>query len=50
VVELKKWFLVYQNNLSAIIIPKKSFLPNQVEEFKQLLTSIPGLSLSLRKS
>lgn len=45
VVELKNWFLIYQNNLSAVIIPKKSFADNQIEEFKKLLKEIPGLDL-----
>lgn len=49
VVELKDWFVIYQNNLSANLIPKKSFLPHQVNEFKQMLKSIPDLRLQLKK-
>ena len=49
VVELKNWFVVYQNNLSANLIPKKSFLPHQADEFKQMLTSIPELRCKLKK-
>jgi len=28
------WFLIYQNNLSAIIISKTDFLNTQLQEFK----------------
>lgn len=47
VTELEQWFLLYQNNLSAIIIPKKSMSDKQVKQFKQLLSSIPNLDISL---
>ena len=46
--ELKDWVLIYQNNLSAIIIPKRS-LTGKLREFKHLLNSIPGLKLQLHK-
>lgn len=49
VVELKDWFMIYQNTLSAILIPKKSFLLNQNEEFKQMLISNPAIDLHLKK-
>ena len=49
VVELKHWFLIYQNNLSAIIIPKKSFKVREVKELKVLLQSIKGIDLHLMK-
>ena len=42
--ELKDWVLIYQNSLSAIIIPKRSLTGN-LREFKHLLHSIPGLKL-----
>ncbi|MBI3882879.1 MAG: phosphatase PAP2 family protein [Sphingobacteriales bacterium] len=45
VVELKNWFLIYQNNLSAVIIPKKSFSPDDEIEMKRLLRSITSLNL-----
>ncbi|MEP7263904.1 MAG: YcxB family protein [Bacteroidota bacterium] len=48
VVELKKWFLIYQNNLSAILVPVKSFDEEQLSSFKKMLLSIPGLSVRLR--
>jgi hypothetical protein len=49
VVELKNWFLIYQNNLSAVIIPKKSFLTGEIEKFRQMLRSIPGLDIQLKE-
>lgn len=45
--ELKKWFLIYQNNLSAIIIPKKAFTKHQQSEFRDFLKNIPELELHL---
>ncbi len=42
-IELKHWYLIYQNNLSAVIIPKKSFKSRQEKLFKELLLSIKGL-------
>jgi len=48
VVELTNWFLIYQNNLSAIIIPKRVFAINECDQFKGLLRSIPGLDLHLQ--
>ena len=47
--ELKDWVLIYQNSLSAIIIPKKS-LTGKLREFKHLLHSISGLKLELHKN
>lgn len=49
VVELEKWFLIYQNNLSAVLVPVASFENEQLSTFKELLLSVPGLSLQLRK-
>jgi hypothetical protein len=40
IVEKKKWFLIYQNNLSAIIIPKKELSPEQVRQIQQILGSV----------
>src|SRR5436190_13973760 len=46
--ELKDWMLIYQNSLSAIIIPKRS-LTGKLREFKHLLHSVPGLKLEVNK-
>ncbi|MFL9835806.1 YcxB family protein [Chryseobacterium terrae] len=40
VVEKKKWFLIYQNNLSAILIPKKELSTDQIKEIQEILGSI----------
>lgn len=45
--EEPNWFLIYQNNLSAIIIPRKEFSSAQVEEFKTILTAIPNVPIHL---
>lgn len=46
--EQENWFLIYQNNLSAIIIPKKDFRNGQVREFKKILTSISNVPVHLK--
>jgi hypothetical protein len=43
--EQTNWFLFYQNNLSAIIIPKKDFHGTQLEEFKRILSAIPKVPI-----
>jgi len=45
--ELNEWFLIYQNNFSAIMIPKKVFHKDSEEKFKHFIKSIPGLKLEL---
>ncbi|MES1249082.1 MAG: YcxB family protein, partial [Chitinophaga rupis] len=47
--ELADWFLIYQNNLSAIIIPKKDFSSRQLQEFKSFLDKGPGVPVHHRK-
>ncbi len=49
VVELKGWFMIYQNSLSAILISRGSFKTKQIDEFKQILQSNSGLNLCLQK-
>jgi hypothetical protein len=39
--EEKNWFLVYQNNLSAILISKKDLSEEQLKQFKEILRAIP---------
>lgn len=46
--ELKSWFLIYQNNLSAIMVPKKSFSPEGLDAFKALLSNIPDIPVHLK--
>jgi hypothetical protein len=40
IVEKKNWFLIYQNNLSAILIPKKELLPEQIKQIQEILGSV----------
>ena len=40
VVEKKNWFLIYQNNLSAILIPKKNLSPEQITQIQEILGSV----------
>ncbi len=35
--EKKRWFLIYQNNLSAIIIPKRSLTEDQICRLREIL-------------
>ena len=47
--EQADWFLIYQNNFSAIIIPKKAFNSTQLQEFKTILTAIPKVPVHMKK-
>lgn len=40
IVEKKNWFLVYQNNLSAILIPKKKLSVEQIKQIQEILGSV----------
>jgi len=40
IVEKKNWFLIYQNNLSAILIPKKNLSPEQIKQIQEILGSV----------
>jgi hypothetical protein len=46
--EERNWFLLYQNNLSAIIIPKKDLNSVQVKEFKTIISAVPTVPVSLK--
>ena len=48
--ERTNWLLIYQNNLSAIIIPKRDFTMAQHEELRQILTTIPNVPVHLNKN
>ena len=48
--EQTDWFLLYQNNLSAIIIPKRSFHGRQAEAFRNILRSIPGVPVHVKST
>ena len=46
--EVTKWFLVYQNNLSAILISKKDMSIEQSLEFKEILRTIQNVPKKLK--
>jgi hypothetical protein len=48
VVELRDWFMIYQNTLTAVLVPKRAFKGRQQREFKRLLGRVGVLDLRLR--
>ena len=46
--EQGNWLLIYQNNLSAIIIPKKDFHGTEFAELKKIIKAIPNVPIHLR--
>ena len=48
IVEEAHWFVIYQNNLSAIIIPKKGLHGNEMEDLKKILAGISEVPVSLK--
>jgi hypothetical protein len=48
-VELKNWFLIYENNFAAILIDKKDLSPEDQQQFRELVKTIPHLHLKLRE-
>ncbi|MBD3583891.1 YcxB family protein [Flavobacterium selenitireducens] len=47
IVEKPKWFLIYQNSLSAIIVPKKDLTSNEKETFIQTLKGLKNVPVEL---
>jgi hypothetical protein len=47
--EEAKWFLIYQNNLSAILVPKRDFNKSQESEFRHLLKGIHNVPVRFMK-
>jgi hypothetical protein len=48
--EQRNWLLLYTNNLSAIIIPKKDLTPAELEEFRNILSSLQNVAVQLKKT
>jgi hypothetical protein len=48
--ELTKWFLIYQNSLSTIIISKTAFHGTQLQQFKRILKGIKNVPVHLKKN
>lgn len=47
IVEKKKWFLIYQNSLSAILVPKRDLTKKETETFIQTLKSLKKVPVEL---
>ena len=47
VVEKKNWFLIYQNKLSAIIIPKKNLSKKDILELREIFTELEKIPVEL---
>lgn len=48
ITELNNWFLIYQNTLSAVLLPKESFTETTAEEFRNLVKSLTGPVIKLK--
>jgi len=48
IVEEPHWFLIYQNNLSAILIPKKELSSSEITDFKKILKQVPNVPVQLK--
>jgi hypothetical protein len=49
IVEEPNWFLIYQNNLSAIIIPKKDMQNGEINSFRKMLQGVKNVPVDLQK-
>ena len=50
IVEKENWFLLYQNNFTAIIIPKKNINENDIDKFRDILQGVNNVPLELMES
>ena len=50
IVEKPNWFLLYQNNLSAIMIPKKDMSISDIDYFREILKDIRDVPVKLLES
>lgn len=50
IVEKRNWFLLYQNNLSAIVIPKKDMSANDIDNFRKILKDLIEVPVKLIES
>src|SRR5436190_15709847 len=48
IVEHKNWFLIYQNTLSAIVIPKNDFQKGELDEFIRIVKEIKNVPVHLK--
>ena len=50
IVEKPNWFLIYQNEFSAIIIPKKNISPDEIGRFRDILKDCDNVTVELSHS
>ncbi|MEO8088532.1 MAG: YcxB family protein, partial [Bacteroidota bacterium] len=50
IVEHRNWFLIYQNTLSAIVIPKNDFHGGELEDFIEILKGITNVPIHLKSN
>lgn len=50
VVETSKQFLLYNSKVSAVILPKRAFSPEQMSAFRTLVDGLPGLTVKWKKN
>jgi len=48
VIEKQNWFLIYQNNLSAILIPKKDLHENGTVHLRKILSGLEDVPVGLK--
>jgi hypothetical protein len=46
-VETKNWFLIYENTLAAVLIPKQDLTHAQQDQFRNLVRTVPDLERQL---
>jgi hypothetical protein len=49
VVELREWYMIYQNSLSAILVPKRAFRGGEESAFRRMVRSVNGPKVQLKK-
>ncbi len=47
IVEKEHWFLIYQNKLSAIIIPKHSMRKTEISDLREFFSDLPKVPVEL---
>ena len=50
IVERPKWFLLYQNSLSALMISKINMSPDEIHNFRQILKTIKEIPVELMEA
>jgi hypothetical protein len=49
VVELRKWYMIYQNTLSAVLVPKRAFNGKEEAAFRQVVRTVAGPKVHLKE-